>query len=205
MNSVLLKTIIFVMATTDSYPTLSFDSQASWETWLAEHHPDSKGVWLKIAKKETGLPSVNYAEALESALCYGWIDGQKAALDGQYWLQKFTPRGRKSGWSKVNCQKAEGLIAAGRMQAAGLAQVEAARADGRWAAAYESQRTMGVPEDLQAELDRHPAARAFFETLDGANRYAVLYRVTTAKKPETRAAKIVKLVEMLERNEKLHP
>jgi uncharacterized protein YdeI (YjbR/CyaY-like superfamily) len=193
------------MTTTESYPTLSFDSQASWETWLADHHPESKGVWLKIAKKETGIPSVNYAEALESALCYGWIDGQKAALDGQYWLQKFTPRGRKSGWSKVNCQKAEALIAAGRMQAAGLRQVEAAKADGRWEAAYESQRTIGVPEDLQAELDKHPAARAFFETLDSANRYAVLYRVTTAKKPETRAAKIVKLVEMLERNVKLHP
>ena len=193
------------MATTESYPTLFFDSQSSWEAWLAEHYAGLKGVWLKIAKKETGLPSVNYADALESALCYGWIDGQKAALDGQYWLQKFTPRGRKSGWSKVNCQKAEALIAAGRMQAAGLRQVEAAKADGRWEAAYASQRTIGVPEDLQAELDKHPAARAFFETLNSANRYAVLYRVTTAKKPETRAAKIVKLVEMLERNEKLHP
>jgi len=192
------------MTIADAYPTRSFNSQASWEAWLAENFAYSKGVWLKIAKKETGIPSVNYAEALESGLCYGWIDGQKAALDGQYWLQKFTPRGRKSGWSKVNCQKAEALIAAGRMQPAGLAQVEAAKADGRWEAAYESQRTIGVPEDLRAELDKHPTARAFFESLDSANRYAVLYRVTTAKKPETRAARIVKLVEMLERNEKLH-
>jgi uncharacterized protein YdeI (YjbR/CyaY-like superfamily) len=193
------------MATTESYPTLSFDSQAGWEEWLAEHYADAKGVWLKIAKKETGISSVNYAEALDSALCYGWIDGQKAALDTTYWLQKFTPRGRKSGWSKVNCQKAEALIAAGRMQTAGLYQVEAAKVDGRWEAAYESQRTMGVPEDLQIELDEHPAARAFFETLASANRYAVLYRVTTAKRPETRAAMIIRLVEMLERNEKLHP
>ena len=129
------------MATTDSYPTLSFDTQSTWEAWLAQNYADSKGLWLKIARKETGIPSVNYAEALESALCYGWIDGQKAALDGQYWLQKFTPRRRKSGWSKVNCQKAEALIAAGRMQTAGLAQVVAAKVDGRWAAAYESQRT----------------------------------------------------------------
>jgi uncharacterized protein YdeI (YjbR/CyaY-like superfamily) len=193
------------MATADLYPTLAFESQVTWEAWLAENQADSKGLWLKIAKKENGLPSVNYAEALDSALCYGWIDGQKAAMDNQYWLQKFTPRGRKSGWSKVNCQKAEALIASGKMQPAGLRQVEAAKADGRWEAAYESQRTISVPEDLQAELDKHPAARAFFETLDSANRYAVLYRVTTAKKPETRAAKIIKLVEMLERHEKLHP
>ena len=148
---------------------------------------------------------MNYAEALESALCYGWIDGQKAALDEQHWLQKFTPRGSKSGWSKINCRKAEALITAGRMQAGGLRQVELAKADGRWAAAYELQRTIRVPEDLQLELDKHPAARAFFEALDSANRYAVLYRVTTAKKPETRAARITKLVEMLEHKEKIHP
>lgn len=193
------------MKTTDTYPILSFDSQESWQAWLKEHDADSKGVWLKIAKKEAGIPSVNYAEALESALCYGWIDGQKGALDEQYWLQKFTPRGQKSGWSKINREKAEALIAAGRMQAAGLRQVESAKANGRWKAAYESQRTIGVPEDLQVELDKHPAARAFFDTLDSANRYAVLYRVTTAKKPETRAAWITRLVEMLERNEKIHP
>ena len=193
------------MRTNDTNPILSFDNQKSWEAWLAEHGAGSNGLWLKIAKKETGIPSVSYAEALESALCYGWIDGQKAALDEQYWLQKFTPRGRKSGWSKINREKTEALIAAGRMQAAGLQQVESAKADGRWEAAYESQRTIGVPEDLQLELDRHPAARVFFDTLDNANRYAVLYRVTTAKKPETRAARISKLVEMLERSEKIHP
>jgi uncharacterized protein YdeI (YjbR/CyaY-like superfamily) len=193
------------MKTIDSYPTLSFDSQASWEAWLDEEGAHSKGVWLKIAKKESSIPSVNYAGALESALCYGWIDGQKAALDEQYWLQKFTPRGNKSGWSKINCMKAEALIVSGRMQAAGLRQVELARADGRWDNAYESQSTIGVPEDLQSALNQHPAAHAFFNTLDSANRYAVLYRVTTAKKPETRAARIIKLVEMLDRNEKIHP
>lgn len=193
------------MKTSDPYPILSFETQERWESWLGGHGADSQGIWLKIAKKEAGISSVNYTEALESALCYGWIDGQKAALDGQNWLQKFTPRGRKSGWSKINREKAEALIAAGRMQAMGLRQVELAKADGRWDAAYESQRTIGVPEDLQLELDHHPAAQAFFATLDSANRYAVLYRVTTAKKPETRAARIMKLVEMLEQNKKIHP
>ena len=193
------------MKTPDPYPIVSFDNQESWEAWLEGFSAGSKGVWLKIAKMGTGISSVNYAEALESALCYGWIDGQKAALDETYWLQKFTPRGRKSGWSMINREKAEALIAAGRMKAAGLRQVELAKADGRWETAYASRRTMGVPEDLQVELDKHPAARAFFATLDSANRYAVLYRVTTAKKPQTRAARIAKLVEMLERSEKIHP
>jgi uncharacterized protein YdeI (YjbR/CyaY-like superfamily) len=192
------------MNATDSYPILPFDSQASWDAWLAEHGAATKGVWLKIAKKETGILSVNYNEALECALCYGWIDGQKAALDEQYWLQKFTPRGPKSGWSKINREKAEALVAAGRMQAAGLRQMELAKADGRWDAAYESQRTIGVPEDLQLELDQHPTAQAFFDTLNKANRYAILYRVTTAKKPATRAAKIKQLVEMLEHNQKIY-
>jgi uncharacterized protein YdeI (YjbR/CyaY-like superfamily) len=196
---------MMVMKTNDSYPTLFFDSQTGWEAWLAENGAEAKGVWLKIARKEPGILSVNYAEALESALCYGWIDGQKAALNEQHWLQKFTPRGAKSGWSKINRAKAEALIASGRMQAAGLRQVELARADGRWDMAYESQRTIGIPEDLQAALDQHPDAGAFFATLDSANRYAVLYRVTTAKKPETRAARIIKLVEMLDRKEKIHP
>lgn len=193
------------MMTTDPYPIVTFDNQKSWEAWLEGFSAESKGVWLKIAKMGAGISSVTYAEALESALCYGWIDGQKAALDEQYWLQKFTPRGRKSGWSKINREKAEALIAAGRMKAGGLRQVELAKADGRWEAAYVSQRTMDVPEDLQVELEKRPAARAFFEALDRANRYAILYRVTTAKKPQTRAARIAKLVEMLEHNEKIHP
>jgi uncharacterized protein YdeI (YjbR/CyaY-like superfamily) len=193
------------MKTTDSLLISSFESQQSWDAWLREHGADSKGIWLKIAKKGTGIPSLDYAGALETALCWGWIDGQKAALDEQNWLQKFTPRARKSGWSKINREKAEALMAAGRMQPAGLRQVEAARADGRWEAAYASQGTIGVPEDLQNELDRRPAALAFFQSLDSANRYAVLYRVTTAKKPETRAARIITLVAMLERGHKIHP
>jgi uncharacterized protein YdeI (YjbR/CyaY-like superfamily) len=188
----------------DDYPTLTFEDQAAWEAWLAEQGASAKGIWLKIAKKESGIPSVDYPAALEGALCYGWIDGQKAALDERFWLQKFTPRGPKSGWSKINCDKAEALIAAGRMQPAGLRQVELAKSDGRWESAYASQRSMGVPADLQLELDRHPAAADFFTRLDSANRYAVLYRVTTAKKPETRAARIQKLVAMLERGEKIH-
>jgi uncharacterized protein YdeI (YjbR/CyaY-like superfamily) len=193
------------MKKSDAYPTLSFANQAAWEAWLAEHHASSEGVWLKIAKKQAGVPSVYYPEAVECALCYGWIDGQAVALDTQFYLQKFTPRRRNSAWSKINREKAEALIAAGRMQPPGLRQVEAARADGRWEAAYASPRTIAVPQDLQIELDRHPAAQAFYDTLDSANRYAVLYRVTTARKPETRAARIVKLVEMLEHNQKIHP
>ena len=166
---------------------------------------DSKGIWLKIAKKEVGIPSVNYSEALDSALCYGWIDGQKGSFDDKYWLQKFTPRRAKSGWSKVNCDKATELIAKGRMQPAGLRQVELAQADGRWESAYHSQSKITVPEDFQDELDKNPQAKEFFSTLNSANRYAILYRLQTAKKPETRSARIQKFIEMLTRNEKLHP
>ncbi len=193
------------MPADSAYPTLHFENQPTWEAWLDANGAQAKGVWLKIAKKETGLASVSYPEALEAALCYGWIDGQKAPLDEQFWLQKFTPRGPKSAWSQINCAKVEALQAAGRMQPAGLRQVELAKADGRWQAAYASQRSMAVPPDLQAELERRPAALAFFQGLSSANRYAVLYRVTTAKKAETRAARIAKLVEMLERGEKIHP
>ena len=193
------------MSNADTLPTLSFETPQSWETWLQENHTTSKGLWLKIAKKETGILSVSYAEALDVALCYGWIDGQKAAGDNQFWLQKFTPRGPKSIWSKINCDKADALIAAGRMQPAGLRQVELARADGRWAAAYESQRTIGIPDDFQRALDQNPQAQAFFSTLNRANRYAILYRIQTAKKPETRAERIQKFIEMLARGEKIHP
>ena len=193
------------MNTPNTLPTLAFENQQSWEAWLQEYHTASKGIWLKIAKKETGIPSVHYAEALDAALCYGWIDGQKAAFDEQHWLQKFTPRGPKSGWSKINCDKADALIAGGRMQPAGLRQIELAKADGRWEAAYESQRSSSVPDDLQRELDNHPQAKAFFSTLNSANRYAILYRIQTAKKPETRAARISTLIDMLARGEKIHP
>jgi uncharacterized protein YdeI (YjbR/CyaY-like superfamily) len=189
----------------DGLPIISFENQQAWEAWLSDHHADSKGLWLKIAKKGTGIPSAQYPEALESALCYGWIDGQKASFDETYWLQKFTPRRPKSGWSKINRQKAEELIASGRMQPAGMQQVELAKADGRWDAAYDSQSTIAVPDDLQQALDKNPKAKVFFATLNSANRYAILYRIQTAKKPETRAARIEKFIDMLSKNEKLHP
>ncbi len=193
------------MKKSDNLEVLSFDTQQDWEAWLKEHHADTRGIWLKIAKKEARAPSVSYAEALEGALCYGWIDGQKAAFDDKYWLQKFTQRGAKSIWSKVNCGKAEALIAEGRMQPAGLRQVELAKSDGRWKRAYESQSKITIPDDFQSELDKNPKAKDFFSTLDSANRYAFLFRIHAAKKPETRSAKIQKFVEMLNQQQKLHP
>jgi uncharacterized protein YdeI (YjbR/CyaY-like superfamily) len=193
------------MKNADSLPILSFETQAGWEAWLEEHHADSKGVWLKIAKKETGAPSVGYPQALESAICYGWIDGQKAAFDETFWLQKFTPRGPKSRWSKVNREKALALIAEGRMQPSGLQQVEQAQSDGRWEQAYASQSQITIPPDLQSELDKNPKARDFFATLDSRNRYAILYRIQTAKKPETRANRIRRFVDMLSKKQKIYP
>lgn len=186
-------------------PILLFDDAGAWETWLAEHHATSPGLWLRLAKKNAPLRSVTYPEALDAALCYGWIDGQKKSFDEHTWLQKFTPRGPKSLWSKINRDRVDALAAAGRMQPAGLAAVERAKADGRWDAAYDSQRTATVPDDFQAALDRSPRAAEFFATLNGANRYAILFRVQTAAKPETRAKRIATLIAMLERGEKLHP
>lgn len=193
------------METRQGLPILSFPSRRHWEEWLEEHHGTSKGLWLKISKKGSGIETVNYAQALDAALCYGWIDGQKAPLDGEFWLQRFTPRGPKSKWSKINRDKALALIEEKRMKPAGLAAVEQARGDGRWEQAYDSQSKASVPEDLQKELDRNPAAADFFASLNSANRYAVLYRIHEAKKPETRARRIEKLVGMLARGEKLHP
>lgn len=196
------------MSTIDSPPTdrpiLPFAAPADFAAWLAEHHATSPGIWLRIAKAGSGIPSVTYAEALDEALCYGWIDGQKKSLDAETWLQKFTPRGPKSVWSKINRDKVAALEAAGRMRPAGRAAVESARSDGRWDAAYDSARTAEVPADLQAALDANDDARTFFGTLNSANRYAVLWRVQTAKRPETRAKRITDLVAMLGRGEKLH-
>jgi uncharacterized protein YdeI (YjbR/CyaY-like superfamily) len=192
----------------DDLPTLTFASQAEWGTWLAAHHAKedlARGVWLKMAKKATGIPSITHAEALESALCYGWIDGQRASLDDTYFLQKFTPRRARSGWSRVNREKALELIAAARMRPAGQREVERAQADGRWDAAYDPQSAITVPEDLQRELDANPDAQAFFATLDSRNRYAILYRIQTAKKSETRAARIQKFVAMLAQGQKIYP
>ena len=186
-------------------PMLLMESPRVWRAWLDEHHAQSQGAWLKIAKKDAAPVSVTYAEALEEALCYGWIDGQKKAYDEAFWLQKFTPRRRGSVWSKVNVAKAEQLIASGAMQPAGLREVEAARQDGRWDAAYASQRDIAVPADFLAELEKNPGAKAFFATLNSVNRYAICFRIQTARKPETRRARIAKFVAMLARNEKLHP
>lgn len=180
-----------------------FATQAAWEEWLAGHGGDP-GVWLKIAKKDQGVTSVTYVEALDVALCHGWIDGQKRACDEQYFLQRFTPRRPKSLWSKINITKVEQLVAAERMTAAGLREVEAAKADGRWQAAYDSASNMEVPPELAAVMAKKPKARKFFEQLDKTNRYAFCWRVHTAKKPETRQARVEKFVAMLEKGEKIH-
>ncbi len=192
------------MKNTDNLPVLPFATRQDWETWLAGHYSETAGIWLKLAKKGTGIASLTYAEALESALCYGWIDGQKASFDEQHWLQKFTPRRPRSIWSQVNCAKATALIAAGRMQPAGLRQIELAKADGRWDQAYASQSTITVPDDFQNELDKNPEALAFFNTLDNTNRYAILFRIQTAKRAETRSARIQKFIEMLVKQEKIY-
>ena len=193
------------METRQNLPILAFPSRKKWEEWLAKHHADSKGIWLKISKKGAETSTVQYPEALESALCYGWIDGQKGALDEEFWLQKFTPRGPRSKWSKINREKADALVESGRMKPAGLAEIEKAKADGRWEAAYDSQSKASVPEDFQKELDANPDAAAFFATLESYNRYAILYRIQEAKKPETRAKRIEKFIGMLKRGEKVHP
>jgi uncharacterized protein YdeI (YjbR/CyaY-like superfamily) len=187
------------------YPTKSFKTQEAFETWLAKNHAKAPGVWIKLAKKASGGKSITYAEAVEAALCYGWIDGQSKSIDDTAWLQKYTPRGRRSIWSKINRDKVEALIKAGRMQPAGLAAIEAAKVDGRWAAAYDSPSKAGVPADLQAALDASPKAKAFFATLNSTNRYAILFRTQQAKKAETRAKRIKQFVEMLEKGEKLYP
>lgn len=182
-----------------------FKNQGAWSTWLEKHHSHSSGIWVRLAKKNSGLKSVTYAEALESALCYGWIDGQKKSDSEQAWLQRFCPRSSKSLWSKINRQKALALIKAGRMAGAGLQAVEQAQKNNRWKSAYDSPRSASVPDDFQAALKANPKATGFFETLERRNRYAILFRVQTAKKPETRVRNIQKFIAMLERGEKIHP
>lgn len=184
------------------YPTLSFDSQDAWAGWLDEHHSSSDGIWIKIAKKASGIPSVTYTQAVEEALCYGWIDGQMKRIDDDFFVQKFTPRRVRSKWSKVNIGKVEELIASGKMQPAGFAEIERAKADGRWDAAYDSPRTATVPRDLEQALDQEPAAKAEFAKLTSSQRYSILYSLQDAKRPETRARRIAKFVEMLARGER---
>jgi uncharacterized protein YdeI (YjbR/CyaY-like superfamily) len=185
-------------------PILAFADQPSLDEWLSKQLAGSPGLWIKFAKKGAGAPSVSKAEAIDSALCHGWIDGQLDTYDDVHWLIRFTPRKSKSKWSQINRTRALQLIDEGRMRAGGLAQVEAARADGRWEAAYAPASTAEAPPDLREALEQSPKAAAFFATLTGANRYAILYRISAVKKPETRARKIAGYVAMLERGETIH-
>jgi uncharacterized protein YdeI (YjbR/CyaY-like superfamily) len=187
----------------DDLPVLPFADGDAWEAWLIAN-AGSKGLWLKIAKKDSGIATVTYDQALEVALCHGWIDGQKRGFDGEYFLQRFTPRRPKGLWSKINIGKVERLIAEGRMRAGGQREVDAAKADGRWDAAYDGARNMETPPELVAGLAKNKKARTFFETLDKTNRYAVCWRVQTAKKADTRAKRVEMLIAMLARGEKLH-
>ena len=188
----------------DGKPILAFASAEEWEAWLAAEHADSDGVWVKFAKKGSGVETVVYAEAVDVALCYGWIDSQVSSLDERFYLQKFTPRRAKSKWSQINREKIEELTKQGRMKPAGLAQVELAKADGRWDAAYASPANVEVPDDLQQALDANPKAAEFWDGLNKSNRFAILYQLEDAKKPETRMRRLEKFVAMLERGEKLY-
>ena len=182
-----------------------FTSRHDWDVWLEKEHRKSTGLWLRIARKDSNVKSVTYQEALDTALCYGWIDGQKRPESEHFWLQRFLPRSKISLWSKINRNKALSLIANGEMKSAGMEAIENARTDGRWDAAYDSPSAATVPDDFQAALDSNPRAVEFFKTLDRANRYAILWRIQTAKRAETRARRIQQFVAMLKRHEKIHP
>ena len=181
----------------DDLPIREFADREAWARWLDAEHDTGRGVWLKIAKKASGIATVTHAEALEEALCYGWIDGHRVPHDGMYFLQRFTPRARRSKWSQINRDKVTRLIEEGRMKPAGLAQVEAAKQDGRWDAAYPPQSSQAIPEDFRRALEENPAAKEFFATLSGTRRYSFIYRIADAKRPETRARRIEQFVAML--------
>ena len=186
-------------------PVLPFATKKAWVKWLAKNGAVSDGLWLRFAKKASGIPTVTFDEALEAALCYGWIDGLRKSDGDEYFLQRFTPRRKRSTWSKRNRDKVEALIASGEMQAGGLAEIERAKADGRWAAAYDSPKNITVPPDLQAAFDKTPRLKTCFDTLSSQNRYAILFRLHGAKKPETRAKRLAQFVEMLSKGEKIYP
>ncbi|PLQ00827.1 YdeI/OmpD-associated family protein [Cupriavidus pauculus] len=186
-------------------PHLTFSSQREWDDWLAQNGSTSTGVWLRLAKKGAGQPTFTYEQALASALCHGWIDGRKQAESEKYWLQRFTRRSARSIWSKRNKDRAEALVAAGKMQPAGMREIEKARKDGRWQAAYASASNAVVPDDLQAALNANPAASACFATLNSRNRYAILFRLQNVKTPATRNRKIEEFIDMLNRGETFHP
>jgi len=185
-------------------PTRAFKDAAAWEAWLAKNQSSPGGIWMRLAKKASGTKSITYPQALEVALCYGWIDAQKRPESETAWLQRFMPRRPKSIWSQINRDKALGLIERGQMRPGGLEEVERARQDGRWDAAYEPARSATIPADFQTELDRHPNAKAFFKTISATNRYAILWRLQTAKKAETRAKRLTSFIEMLEKGETIH-
>lgn len=192
------------MSTAQDLPILEFRDRAAWESWLRENHSTSSGAWVKLAKKAAAVRTVTHAEALEEAIRFGWIDGQKRPFDESFWLQRFTTRGPRSKWSQVNRQKATELIERGRMEPSGLVQVQAAQQDGRWEAAYEPQSSATVPPDLNDALDANPDAKAFFVTLRGARRYAFLYRLHNVKQPERRAKRIANYIELLNQGKTLH-
>ncbi|HMI91098.1 MAG TPA: YdeI/OmpD-associated family protein [Polyangiales bacterium] len=185
-------------------PTLPFVTQRAFAAWLTKHHASPDGLWIKMARAKSGIESISYQEALEVALCWGWIDGQSRRIDETWFVQKFTPRRARSMWSKINRERVTQLIAAGKMKPAGLAEIERAKQDGRWERAYDSPSRATPPEDLLAALAKNRKAAAFFAKLNSINRYAILHRVQTAKKPETRARRIAQFVAMLARHEKLH-
>lgn len=185
-------------------PIIPFSSPAEWEQWLEQNHPVSKGIWLQMFKKGSGIASVNYAEALDVALCYGWIDGQLKSLDKLSYMQRFTPRRPKSIWSKRNIEHIARLTTEGRMKPAGIKEAEAAKADGRWEVAYDGQGTMNLPADFLEELTKHKKAFAFYESLNKANKYAIAWRIQTAKRPETREKRMKDILEMLGKEEKFH-
>ena len=189
----------------DEKPVVEFRKKSDWTKWLSKNHDKSSGVWLRMAKKDSGLESISRGDALDAALCYGWIDGQSRSEGDKTWLQKYTPRTKRSIWSKINREKVQALIEIGEMRPAGLAEIERAKKDGRWDAAYDSSKTITVPDDLQKALNKNKKAKAFFEKLDSRNRYAVLFRTHGAKKQETRERRIKQFVEMLERGEKIYP
>ena len=186
-------------------PIKLFKDKQTFAKWLEKNHDRSDGLWLQIAKKESGVKSVSYVEAIDVALCYGWIDGKKDKYDESSWLQRFTRRGPKSIWSKINREKATNLISGGHMKLAGLAAIQSAKDDGRWIGAYDSHSTATVPDDFQAELDKSPEASEFFDALNRTNRYAILFRIQTAKKSETREKRIQQFIQMLKQREKIHP
>lgn len=186
-------------------PVIAFEKQQDWADWLEDHHANTNGIWVRLAKKASGIQSLSYDEALDVALCYGWIDSQKKGFDDQWWLQKFTPRRARSIWSKRNRQTAKRLIASGEMKPSGLRTVEEAKENGQWDKAYDPPSTATVPDDFQKELDNNEGAKIFFASLNSRNRYAILHRIQTAKKPQTRKKRIQQSIEMLKKNEKIYP